>query len=143
MTTHIEDCPCTGKSMSNLSAPWLLLTLYHQDGIHGYEITKIIRLHIERMGVGLNMAGLYRHLKVLEERGMLRSQWDTTAKGPARRKYYLTEAGKQCLWHWMQTLTTQMALIGQFFDFAGSVLPNHHWPTPEKVVRQQRSKERD
>ena len=140
MTIQIENCPCTGKNMSNLAAPWLLLTLYHQDGVHGYEITKIIRYHIERMGVGLNMAGLYRHLKMLEKRGMLFSEWDTAVKGPARRKYYLTEAGRECLWRWMQTLNTQMALIGQFFDYARPVLPALQKATTEREPKSTNSK---
>ena len=128
MATKLDDCPCTGKNMSNLAAPWVLLTLYDQEGIHGYEITKIIRDHIEALGIGLNMTGLYRHLNMLEKRGMLVSEWDTPPKGPARRKYSLTEEGKECLWRWMQTLTTQMSLIGKFFDHAGTVFPGSHLP---------------
>jgi DNA-binding PadR family transcriptional regulator len=128
MTIELEDCPCTGKNMSNLAAPWVLLTLYRREGIHGYEITRIIRDHIEALGIGLNMTGLYRHLNVLEDRGMLASQWDTSAKGPARRRYRLTEAGRQCLWQWMQTLTTQMMLIGKFFDHARAVFPDSDLP---------------
>jgi PadR family transcriptional regulator PadR len=128
MTIQLEDCPCTGKNMSNLAAPWVLLTLYNREGIHGYEITKIIRDHIEALGIGLNMTGLYRHLNMLEKRGMLVSEWDTSAKGPARRMYSLTDAGKECLWHWMQTLATQMLLIGKFFDHARMIFPDSDLP---------------
>ena len=128
MTAQIEDCPCTGKHMSNLAAPWILLTLYNQAAVHGYEISKIIRDHIESLGIGLNMTGLYRHLNLLEKRGMLISEWDTDRKGPARRRYSLTEAGKECLWRWMQTLTTQMTLIGKFIDHAHTVFPDSHLP---------------
>lgn len=128
MVIRLEDCPCTGKNMSNLAAPWLLLILYNQSALHGYEISKIIRDHIEELGIGLNMTGLYRHLNLLEKRGMLVSEWDTAHKGPARRRYSLTEDGRQCLWRWMQTLTTQMTLIGKFFDHARTVLPDSRLP---------------
>lgn len=131
MTITLDDCPCTGKNMSNLAAPWLLLTLYNHDGIHGYEITKKIRKNIEAMGLGLNMAGLYRHLNMMEKRGVLVSEWGPGSRGPSRRKYYLTEAGKECLWHWMQTLTTHVALIGKFFDYAGVVFPDSFLPKIE------------
>lgn len=38
MTIELDECPCTGKNMSNLAAPWALLTLYHRQGIHGYKL---------------------------------------------------------------------------------------------------------
>ncbi|MFO7685926.1 MAG: hypothetical protein R6V60_07520 [Desulfobacterales bacterium] len=38
MTIELDECPCTGKNMSNLAAPWSLLTLYHRLGIHGYKL---------------------------------------------------------------------------------------------------------
>ena len=128
MDIKIDDCPCSGKNMSNLAAPWALLTLYNRGGIHGYELTRIIRDHIEAMGIGLNMTGLYRHLKMLEKRGMLVSEWDTAAAGPARRRYFITDAGKECLWRWILTLTTQIALIGKFFDNAREVFPDIQLP---------------
>lgn len=125
---ELEDCPCTGKNMSNLAAPWILLTLYRSEGIHGYEICKIIRKRIGELGVGLNMTGLYRHLNALERRGMLRSRWDTETAGPARRRYFMTEAGKECLEKWMHTLAAQTNLIGHFFDHARSLFPEKNMP---------------
>ena len=67
--------------MSNLAAPWILLTLFQHDGTHGYEIKKRIGSYIKDMGVGMNITGLYRHLNLLEGRGMLRSEWDNPEKG--------------------------------------------------------------
>jgi len=124
MTIDIEDCPCSGKNMSNLAGPWILLTLYHHQGTHGYEIRKIIKGYIEDFSVGVNITGLYRHLNMLERRGMLSSQWDTTEKGPPKRRYYLTETGEACLWRWMNTLGNQVRLIGRFFDQARMVFPS-------------------
>ena len=128
MTTPLDDCPCTGKNMNNLVGPWILLTLYDREAIHGYEITKIIGRRFEPLGIGLNMAGLYRHLNLLEKRGMLASQWDTSQKGPARKEYSLTSAGRECLWRWMQTLTVHMTLIGELFDLARKVFPEARLP---------------
>jgi DNA-binding PadR family transcriptional regulator len=123
MAINFQDCPCSGKSMSNLTAPWILLILFNHAGTHGYEIKKIIQGYMEGLEIGINITGLYRHLNMLEQRGMLSSEWDIQDKGPAKRKYFLTEAGRECLWRWMQTLSTQAALIGRFFDHAGSVFP--------------------
>lgn len=125
MAIQFDNCPCSGKNMSNLAAPWILLTLSKEGALHGYELTRMIRNNIESMGFGLNMTGLYRHLNTLEDRGMLVSEWDLAGKGPARRRYALTPAGEQCLTHWMQTLSTQLLLINTFLDRA-----REEWPDP-------------
>jgi DNA-binding PadR family transcriptional regulator len=120
----INECPCSGKNISTLVAPWILLTLYQHEGSHGYEIQKIILGQLQELGFGLNMGGLYRHLNMLEKRGVLTSTWDTSAPGPAKRKYFLTEAGKECLWRWMRTLSAHVTLIGKFMDEAQRVFSN-------------------
>ena len=120
----LNECPCSGKNISTLVAPWILLTLYQHEGSHGYEIQKIILGQLQELGFGLNMGGLYRHLNILEKRGVLTSTWDTSAPGPARRNYFLTEAGKECLWRWMSTLSVQVTLIGKFMDEAQRVFSN-------------------
>lgn len=122
MADSLDNCPCSGKNMSNLAAPWVLLTLYRQPALHGYELTRIIRAHIEAAGMHINMTGLYRHLNMLEKRGMLVSQWDTESSGPAKRRYVLTEDGKACLQRWLETLNMQAQLIEAFFDQAQGLL---------------------
>ena len=133
-----EECPCSGKNMSTLVAPWILLTLYHHEGTHGYEIQRLILSRLQELDLGLNIAGLYRHLNMLEKRGVLTSTWDTGEPGPAKRKYYLTESGKECLWRWLGTLGTQLTLIGKFLDEAQRVFPQAVLP---KVVMAQTDKE--
>jgi len=120
----LNECPCSGKNISTLVAPWILLTLYQHEGSHGYEIQKIILGQLQELGFGLNMGGLYRHLNILEKRGVLTSTWDTSARGPAKRKYSLTDAGKECLWRWMRTLSIHVTLIGKFMDEAQRVFSN-------------------
>ena len=133
-----DECPCSGKNMSTLVAPWILLTLYHHEGTHGYEIQKLILSRLQELDLGLNMTGLYRHLNMLEKRGVLTSTWDTGEPGPAKRKYYLTESGKECLWRWLGTLGVQLTLIGKFMDEAHQVFPHAVLP---KVVMGQTDKE--
>lgn len=123
MASIDPDCPCTGKNMRNLAAPWILLTLFKQDGTHGYEIGKIVSGYLADTEAGLNLAGLYRHLNMLEKRGMVTSEWDVDAKGPAKRRYFMTDAGNECLWRWIGTLSNQMTLIGKFFDQVRSAFP--------------------
>jgi len=117
------DCPCNGKNMNYFTAPWTLLTLYNHEGTHGYEIKKFIEGYMTDQKISLNITGLYRHLKTLEQRGLLTSEWDTPENGPAKRKYYLTEAGEECLWRWMRTLNTQLSLIQTFLKQAKAIRP--------------------
>ncbi len=133
MNKSLKNCPCSGKSVSNLAAPWVLLTLHQNPSLHGYELTRIIREHVEAVGMHINMTGLYRHLKTLEERGMLVSAWDTETSGPARRTYRLTENGKDCLLQWMDTLKTQATLIDAFLDQAHSLFPEQNKARPHRL----------
>jgi DNA-binding PadR family transcriptional regulator len=128
MTRIDPDCPCTGKNMRNLAAPWILLALHNQDGIHGYEISKIVGSYLADTEAGLNMAGLYRHLNALETRGMVTSRWEVGAKGPAKRRYFITDAGRECLQRWIGTLGNQVALIGKFFEQVRFTFPNAELP---------------
>jgi len=129
MSISFDDCPCSGKNMSYFMAPWILLTLYNNQGAHGYKLKKILRKYMDDLGISFNITGLYRHLKLMEQRGVLSSKWDTSNNGPAKRQYYLTESGKECLWRWVQTLAIQKELITRFFSKASSVFPSP--PLPE------------
>ncbi|MGD9151563.1 MAG: helix-turn-helix transcriptional regulator, partial [Desulfobacterales bacterium] len=95
----------------------------------GYKIKKIMNTFTQDLGIPLNITGLYRHLDGLEKRGVLYSQWDSRGKGPARRKYYLTESGKECLRYWMRTLSMQSLLIGRFFEQAKKIFPSIQMPS--------------
>jgi DNA-binding PadR family transcriptional regulator len=123
-TALFEDCPCSGKNMSYFTAPWILLILSSYGGIHGYELKRLLEDHMGDLRISMNITGLYRHLKLMEKRGVLFSEWDTPAKGPAKRKYSLTEQGKECLSRWMQTLYIQGELIKRFLRGATKALPS-------------------
>ncbi|MGA2228954.1 MAG: helix-turn-helix transcriptional regulator [Syntrophobacteraceae bacterium] len=132
----LNECPCSGKNISTMVAPWILLTLYEREGSYGYEIQKIILNRLQELGYGLNAGGLYRHLNVLEKRGVLTSNWDTSAPGPAKRRYFLTDAGKECLWRWMSTLSIHVGLIGKFMDEAQRVFSNAILPKVTVTLNQ-------
>jgi DNA-binding PadR family transcriptional regulator len=142
MAVDFDDCPCSGKSMSTLAAPWILLTLHRQEGLHGYELTKVVKNYMDTLGIGLNITGLYRHLNQLEQRGMLVSEWDTRRRGPAKRNYYLTEDGRKCLWRWIQTLSLQLSLIGTFFNHVKGVFPAARLPQVDLSALQLRKTRR-
>lgn len=75
-----------------LLAAWLLLLL---DGgaSYGYGL----RRRLERHGIEVEPAGMYRALRQLERDGWLESRWLAPADGPARHFYRLTRRGRRNL----------------------------------------------
>ena len=60
------------------------------------------------------MGNLYRALRRLEEEGLVRSEWDAAAPGPARRVYELTDAGRELLGQWVDALRRARDRIDRF-----------------------------
>jgi PadR family transcriptional regulator PadR len=77
----------------NFLQPCLLLLLREQPD-HGYELAA--RLRPMHDGDG-DAGGVYRALRSLERQGLVRSEWQTSDVGPARRTYYVTPDGVTCL----------------------------------------------
>lgn len=69
--------------------PLLLLSLLRVGRSHGYELAESVR----GFGLTVDMAGVYRELRAMEQRHMLDSGWEPSKDGPERRVYELTEAG--------------------------------------------------
>ncbi len=58
---------------------------------HGYALHD----QIEKKGFnGITSGGMYRVLRTLDDDGLIKSTWDTPEKGPARRIYDVTPAGR-------------------------------------------------
>lgn len=73
----------------NYLRPCLLLLLAEGTG-HGYEL--LDQLH----ALGLpraDPAGVYRCLRAMDEEGLVRSHWQPSVSGPARRTYAITDEG--------------------------------------------------
>jgi poly-beta-hydroxybutyrate-responsive repressor len=84
----------------NFLQPCLLLLLAERSD-HGYDLASRLReLHVAEGDPG----AVYRALRGLERHGLVRSTWQTSDAGPARRTYRLTPAG-------LADLDRQMALL--------------------------------
>jgi DNA-binding PadR family transcriptional regulator len=57
---------------------------------------------------------IYRHLRQLEEDGLVSSQWKTEGVGPAKRVYRLTPDGKEVLAFWVGYMEQQANKITEF-----------------------------
>jgi PadR family transcriptional regulator PadR len=71
-----------------------LLLLLAEGPSHGYELLEQVRL----LGIaGAEPGGLYRYLRTMEKEELVRSWWEPSQAGPARRTYVLTDAGYSAL----------------------------------------------
>jgi len=91
--------PQQGKK-DRFMQPSILMGLYAKPS-YGYELIQ----NIQRFGgvAGVAPPGrIYRHLRQMEEDGLVSSQWETVGVGPAKRIYQLTDDGKQMLGIWIE-----------------------------------------
>jgi PadR family transcriptional regulator, regulatory protein PadR len=79
----------------NFLQPCLLLLLAERAD-HGYELASRMRPMHDGEG---DPGGVYRALRGMEKRGLVRSEWRTSDVGPARRTYHITAAGLALLTH--------------------------------------------
>ncbi|MGA8180392.1 MAG: helix-turn-helix transcriptional regulator, partial [Desulfobacterales bacterium] len=59
---------------------------------------------------------IYRHLRDLEENGLVSSQWQTEGAGPAKRVYHLTPEGSEVLDFWIAYMKNQVEKLLNFIE---------------------------
>jgi PadR family transcriptional regulator PadR len=77
------------------------LVVLRKESSYGYQLME--RLATEFGFEQINAGTLYRTLRQMEKEGLCESEWETSKGGvPARRMYYITEAGQAYLDAWVQ-----------------------------------------
>lgn len=99
--------------VERFTEPALLLLLWERPA-HGYDLLE--RLPELTGGQRVEMGNLYRLLRSLEEEGIVESEWNATAAGPAKRRYALTDEGKRLLHHWVDALRAAGERIDAFIE---------------------------
>jgi PadR family transcriptional regulator len=82
---------------------------------YGYELIK----GISQFGFVEGQAPpgmIYRHLRDLEENGLVSSEWQTQGAGPAKRVYYLTPEGSEVLDFWIEYMKSQVEKLLNFIE---------------------------
>ncbi len=107
----------------------MLLTLREWNS-YGYEL-------MERASAfgfeAMNPGTLYRTLRQMEEGGVVKSTWETSKGGAARRMYSITEAGEAYLDFWVEGLERyQQAMEGFFRTYHGLPATNGKRKTTSK-----------
>lgn len=99
----------TGLPRSYLR-PCLLLLLAERS-CHGYELLEqLSELGLERADPG----GLYRSLRAMEQEGLVRSWWEHSNSGPARRTYEVMSEGLDWLHAWAGSLREVHRALGSY-----------------------------
>src|SRR5260370_34469309 len=94
----------------------ILLLMLREWSSYGYEL-------MEKMGsFGLSMMNpgtFYRTLRQMEKDGVVRSNWDTSEAGPAKRIYSITEAGDGYLKYGAESLNQYKKMMDTIFVLYG------------------------
>lgn len=103
----------------NWLVPVILLALREWNS-YGYELMdRAATFGFEAMNPGT----LYRTLRQMEKDGIVKSSWETSKGGPARRMYSITEAGETYLDFWAKALEQYQKNMDTFFRlYAGRPL---------------------
>lgn len=125
---HGGDHPCT-CAMGNIYRfvePVLLLMLNDKGRSYGYDLAADLGKYA-LTDAQIEAAALYRTLRRLESNGYVKSSWDMSNSGPARRVYSLTSSGRQHLREWAEVLGNLGAAMTNFQNQAkGSGLRRQH-----------------
>ena len=73
----------------------ILLSLVHEKPSYAYEIDKQIEAREMRRWVKIGVASVYQVLERLQKKGMVVAKREREGKMPERRRYYITEQGRQ------------------------------------------------
>src|ERR687885_346810 len=96
----------------NWLVPVILLTLREWNS-YGYELMeRAAAFGFEAMNPGT----MYRTLRHMEENGVVKSKWETSKGGPARRVYSITDAGEAYLDFWVNSLKQYQRNMDAFFQ---------------------------
>ncbi|HET9552523.1 MAG TPA: helix-turn-helix transcriptional regulator [Anaeromyxobacteraceae bacterium] len=94
--------------------PAFILLALAEEPLHGGAILTALSDRIPRLAP--DSAAVYRTLQQCEEDGEVVSEWDTSARGPARKRYRLTKAGWKKLDAWREDIEARAAALNYFLQ---------------------------
>lgn len=107
-----HGCGFVGSRIERFMEPCLLLLLLEKPA-HGYDLIE----RLKELGVKSDTPDpgmVYRTLRRLECEGMVRSEWETSGTGPARRLYEVTPEGKELLQAWVEVIKENISTLKAF-----------------------------
>lgn len=101
-------CRRRGGGGGALVEPAALAALLYAGG-YGYDMRRTI-LEMTDGQVDVDVGGLYRSLRKLEDEGAVVSRWCEESVGPRRREYELTQQGVELAEQWLEALRSRQRL---------------------------------
>lgn len=101
-------CRRRGGGGGALVEPAALAALLFADG-YGYDMRKIILDRTEG-ALDVDVGGMYRSLRRLEDEGAVVSRWSEDGSGPRRREYELTDEGVRLAEQWLEAMRQRQRL---------------------------------
>ena len=95
--------------------PSLLLALREGRARYGYDLLTTIQEYGFVQGKA-PPGMVYRHLRQLEEEGLVTSSWQTEDAGPAKRVYEITADGLDALIGWTEFMEQQAQSLLRFVE---------------------------
>ncbi|WP_027721699.1 helix-turn-helix transcriptional regulator [Maridesulfovibrio zosterae] len=94
--------------------PSLLMALTNGSS-YGYQLIQLIGEYgFLRGDVPPGM--IYRHLRQMDEEGLVDSKWDAQGDGPAKRVYSITPEGREILEAWIIHMEGQRDALDKFIQ---------------------------
>lgn len=99
-----KKCACKGGNLDRFIQPIILLVLADEPDT-GYGVFKKIGEFSMFREARPDATGVYRYLRIMEQRNLLEQFEYREAKNKYKMKYRITGEGKECLINWKATLT--------------------------------------
>lgn len=115
-TDDLNDCPCAGRNLDRFIQPIVLATL-SEGPLHGYRILQRLAAMPMFEAHKPDATGVYRFLKSMEDRDLVKSAWDLSESGPAKRMFDLTPGGRKCLTRWLGTVEQYHRQVADLLAF--------------------------
>lgn len=94
-------------------AAFILLFLTKKPS-YGFELLKDFEMNLPHNII--DSAAIYRCLKNLETNEFVKSEWDTTATGAAKKYYTITDSGYEELAEYKKDIEMRYQSLGFFLD---------------------------
>ncbi|QJB56990.1 helix-turn-helix transcriptional regulator [Pseudodesulfovibrio sp. zrk46] len=103
-----------GSKPQRYVQPSLLMALSDGDS-YGYQLIQAIGEYGFLRG-DAPPGMIYRHLRQMDEEGLVESKWDAEGDGPAKRIYAITPEGREILEAWIIHMERQRDTLTAFIE---------------------------
>lgn len=115
MAAENKKCACKGGNLDRFIQPMILLILKDEPDT-GYGVFKKVGEFSMFREAKPDVTGVYRYLRLMEEKGLLEQGEYQEDENKYKMKYRITEAGKECLYNWRDTLARYAEAILELVD---------------------------